>query len=123
MTKPAIKDIRNTIVANGTPKRLQTIPAEIGLPSPILASARSGANTSKYIDWNAPHNPQWQMQEMNAMLAAAMLAHRKKTTRTSDTKKEVAIRLKEIIHMFPDTDAAAFKPTIVVVKNRVRSEN
>lgn len=57
------------------------------------------------------------------MLAAAMLAHRKKTTRTSDTKKEVAIRLKEIIHMFPDTDAAAFKPTIVVVKNRVRSEN
>ena len=38
------------------------------------------------------------MQETNAMLAAAMLANRKKTTKTSDSKKEVAIRLKEIIH-------------------------
>lgn len=57
------------------------------------------------------------------MLAAAMLANRKKTTRTSDTKREVAIRLKEIIHIFPDTDAAAFRPTTVVAKNRVRIEN
>ena len=47
MTKPTINDIRNTIVAIGTPKSLPTIPAEIGLPSPKLFLARSGAKTSK----------------------------------------------------------------------------
>lgn len=63
------------------------------------------------------------MQEMNAKLAADMLGNRKKTTRTSDSKKEVTIRLKGIIHMVPDTDAAAFKPTIVVATSSERIEN
>jgi hypothetical protein len=57
------------------------------------------------------------------MLAAVRLGNRKNTTSTSDTRREVPIKLNEIIHLSPETLAAAFKPTITVAKNSERREN